>query len=74
MELLGLIGLVILIHYYGPKSEPFWNSFDYAPIPFIHLPVLRYFDNEPTGYDAGTRGYYNPNFALEVAQGLDTGN
>lgn len=28
--------------------------------------------NEVSGYDSGTRGYYNPVYAADVAAGLDT--
>lgn len=70
--LLLLIFVVILMHYYGTKPEPFVNFANFAPIPYFHTPLLQYFDDEPSGYDAGTRGYYNPDFALEVAEGLDT--
>lgn len=73
--LLLLILLVIWMHYFGSKPESFENFANFAnfaPLPYFHVPLLQYFDNEPSGYDAGTRGYYNPNFANEVAQGLDT--
>ena len=67
-----LIIVVILIHFYGSKPEHFFNIYDFAPIPYFNRPLLNYFDNEPSGYDSGTRDYNNPIFAREVAQGLDT--
>ena len=75
--LLILCGIVIWIHYGGSKPEYFaytqtQSSFDFASIPYIHRPLLNYFSSQPSGYDAGTRSYSNPYFALEVAQGLDT--
>ena len=73
--LLILLGIVIWIHYKGSKPEYFYNlqfPFNYAPIPYIHRPLLNHFSSQPSGYDAGTRDYSNPYFALEVAQGLDT--
>lgn len=76
--LLGLALVVILIGFWMWEKgslmsfETFVDYVDYAPIPYFHRPLLRYFDSEPSGYDAGTRSYYNPAFALEVAQGLDT--
>jgi hypothetical protein len=70
--LLILLICVIWIHYFGYKSEPFLNIYDFAPIPFMYRPQLNYFDDTPSGYDPATRSYYNPYFAQQVAQGLDT--
>ena len=62
-----LIG-IILIHYYGSNYE----TFNFAPLPYFYYPLLSNFSSQPSGYDSATRSYYNPNFAIEVAQGLDT--
>jgi hypothetical protein len=73
--LLILLICVVWIHYYGYKDESFFNigNFsNFAPIPFIFKPQLNYFDDMPGGYDSATRSYYNPYFAQQVAQGLDT--
>ncbi len=70
--LLLLLICVIWIHYYGYKDELFLNINDFAPIPFMYRPQLNYFDDTPSGYDSATRSYYNPYFAQQVAQGLDT--
>jgi hypothetical protein len=70
--LLGLVIAVIWIRYYGPKPEHFFNINDFAPLPFFYRPPLNYFDDTPSGYDSATRSYYNPIFAQQVAQGLDT--
>lgn len=70
--LLILLICVIWIHYYGYKPELFLNINDFAPIPFMYRPQLNYFDDTPSGYDSATRSYYNPYFAQQVAQGLDT--
>ena len=45
---------------------------NFAPIPFLYRSQLNYFDDTPSGYDPATRSYYNPYFAQQVAQGLDT--
>ena len=72
-----LIGIVILIHYRTRDNRLEYfvltqspNTF--APIPYIHKPLLNHFSSQPSAYDTGTRSYYNPFFDLEVAQGLDT--
>ena len=76
--LLILILCVIWVHYYGYKTELFFNMNNFvnmnkfAQIPFIYRPQLNYFDDTPSGYDSATRSYYNPYFAQQVAQGLDT--
>ena len=67
-----LLIFVIWFHYFGYKSETFLNINDYAFIPFLYRPQLHYFDDTPSGYDSSTRSYYNPYFAQQVAQGLDT--
>ena len=73
--LLVLTGIVILIHYFSNNPEYFvlaQSPSVYAPVPYVHRPLLHYFSSQPSGYDSGTRNYSNPFFALEVAQGLDT--
>lgn len=56
------------------KNENFdlFNFNNYQSLPFLRLPPINYYSSIPTGYDSGTRGYYNPYFAQQVAQGLDT--
>ena len=58
-----------------------YKSIDIVPSKMLHLtppnstqPNVDYQDylNEVSGYDAGTRGYNNPLFAIGVAAGLDT--
>ena len=70
--LLILAICVVLIWYYGYKSEPFFNINDFAQIPFMYRQQLNYFNDTPSDYDSATRSYYNPYFAQQVAQGLDT--
>lgn len=70
--LLVLIIVVIIIHYFGYKHEYFFNINDFATIPFMYRPKLNFFEDIPTGYDSATRSYYNPYFAQQVSQGLDT--
>ncbi len=65
-----LILLFVILYINITSVEKF--NLNYAPIPYIKYPVVRYFDYQPSGYDSGTRSYSNPYFALEVAQGLDT--
>jgi hypothetical protein len=69
--LLILLICVIWI-YYRYKNETFLNINNFAPIPFMYRSYLNYFDDIPSGYDSATRSYYNPYFAQQVAQGLDT--
>jgi hypothetical protein len=47
---------------------------NYIMPPNSTQPNIDYQDylNEVSGYDAGTRGYYNPIYAQDVATGLDT--
>ncbi len=70
--LLILILCIIWIHYFSFKSELFLSINDFAQIPYMYMPHLFYFNNIPSGYDSSTRSYYNPYFAQQVAQGLDT--
>lgn len=63
---------VVLIQRYNQNPEHFFNFNNFASIPFMYKPQLTYFDDIPTGYDSATRSYYNPYFAQQVAQGLDT--
>lgn len=76
--LLLLIGIVIWIRYNIDSTDSNDNFVltqspsVYAPVPYVHRPLLHYFSSQPSGYDSGTRNYSNPFFALEVAQGLDT--
>jgi hypothetical protein len=69
-----LFSIILWIHNISIKNENFksFNFNDSAPIPFLRLPPINYYSGIPTGYDSGTRGYYNPYFAQQVAQGLDT--
>ena len=50
------------------------NKILYLSPPNSTQPNVDYQDylNEVSGYDAGTRGYNNPYYALGVAAGLDT--
>lgn len=50
------------------------NKMLYLTPPNPTQPNVDYQDwlNEVSGYDAGTRGYSNPVYAVDVAAGLDT--
>lgn len=50
------------------------NKLLYLTPPNPTQPNVDYQDylNELSGYDAGTRGYFNPIYADDVAMGLDT--
>lgn len=40
------------------------SQLDFAPMPYFHRPLLNYFSNQSSGYNAGTIDYYNAFFTF----------
>ena len=48
------------------------NYYNYESLPYNRYQTLTSFSDEPSFYNPENRSYYNMNYALEVARGLDT--
>lgn len=68
--ILLLVVLVIIYLSLGKKEK--FDFLSYQSIPYPSN--IDYQDdlNMVSGYDSGTRGYYNPYYARKIAQDLDT--
>lgn len=70
--ILFVIICIGLYFFYMYKNEPFGNIANYAPAMttnYLYYNKAPYLQNN-TGYDSATRGYYNYNYAKQVAQNL----
>ena len=77
-EIIFYIVIFILVYgafylLYSYTDEKFSNIANYAPAmtrDYLYYNNTPYLHN-PSGYDSATRGYYNYNYAKQIAQNLD---